>query len=88
MGVLVLEKRVLMSKIEELANEIVTLKEDEQQLLWKYVADLNFLRGLFALSDKYKERLRIREELNRSSARILTELGYLREEIASDDYKG
>lgn len=76
-----------MSKIDELANEIVTLKEDEQLLLWKYVADLNFLRGLFALSDKYRERLKVRKELDRSSAEILTELKELREEIASDDYK-
>lgn len=76
-----------MSKIEELANEIVTLKEDEQQLLWKYVANLNFLRGLYSLSDKYRERLRIQEELDRSSAKILTELKNLREEIAYDDYK-
>jgi hypothetical protein len=77
---------ILMSKIDELANEIVTLNESEQQLLWKYVADLSFLRGLFTLSDKYRERLRIQEELDRSATEVMTRLKHLREDIASDDY--
>lgn len=82
-----MEVDILMSKIEEIANEIVALDERDQQLLWKHVAHLSFLRGLFALSDKYRERLRIQTELNRSAAEIMSNLRRLREDIASDDYK-
>ena len=77
----------MASKIEELANEIVALDESEQQLLWKYVADLNFLRGFVALSEKYRERLKRQGELDRSAREIMSRLGQIREDIASDDYK-
>ncbi len=78
----------LTSKLENLAAEIVALEEHKQQALWDQVAELNFRRGLYALSEQYQERLREQGELDRSVEEILAELTQIREEIAAHDYPG
>ena len=78
----------LTSKLENLADQIAALEVHKQQALWNQVAELNFRRGLYALSEQYQERLREQGELERSVEEILTELTQIREEIAEHDYPG
>lgn len=78
----------MASKVESLAAEIAGLEEHKQQVLWKHVAKLNCRRGLYALSEQYRERLRDQGELGRSVEEILDELRQIREEIAVHDYPG
>jgi hypothetical protein len=77
----------MVSKVEKLASEIASLEDQEQQALWEQVADLNFSRGLHALSERYRKRLQQRGELDRSIEDILAELRQIREEIAAHDYQ-
>jgi len=78
----------MKTKVEDLAAEITTLEEHEQRELWERVAELNLRRGLYALSEQYRERLRKQGELDRSVEEVLAELRHIREYIASDDYPG
>lgn len=78
----------MVSKVEKLASKIASLEDREQQALWEQVADLNFSRGLQALSERYRKRLQQRGELDRSVEDILAELRQIREEIAAHDYQG
>ncbi len=78
----------MVSKIEHLAVEISALEEHKQQVLWKHVAELDFSRGLHALSEQYQERLRQQGALSRSGEEILSELRTVREEVAVYDYPG
>ena len=78
----------MASKVESLAAEIAGLEERKQQVLWEHVAKLNCRRGLYALSEQYRERLRDQGELGRSVEEILDELRQIREEIAVHDYPG
>jgi len=78
----------MTSKVENLAAKIVTLGELEQQALWERVAELNFRRGLSALSKQYRERLQQQGQLDRSVEGILADLKQIREEIAAHDYPG
>jgi hypothetical protein len=73
--------------INELAEIIVTLTPQDQEELIKKVADLNFQRGLEALSQKYRERLAQEGKLQQPAAEVLAELDRLREEIAAYDYR-
>ena len=75
-------------KVEHLAVEIAALEEHKQQALWEHVAELDFRRGLYALSEQYRERLRQQGALDRSVEEILAELSQLREEVAGHDYPG
>jgi hypothetical protein len=72
--------------VENLAAMIADLEEHEQEALWRHVADLNFRRGLYALSEQYRERLRRQGELDRSVEEILADLRWIRENIAAHDY--
>lgn len=78
----------MASKVEKLATDIAALEEHEQQTLWQYVAELNFRRGLYALSEQYRERLQQQGELDHSVEEILARLRHIREEIAAYDYPG
>ena len=73
--------------IDELAKKIATLDPAEQELLLERVAELNFQRGLEALSQKYRERLAKQGELDQKADEIMTELERVREEIAANDYR-
>jgi len=74
------------SKVEKLAEEFTSLDEQEQNMLWEYVAELNFRRGLHELSEQYRERLREHRELDRSVDEVWMDLKRIREEIAKHDY--
>ena len=78
----------MTSTIEKLATEIASLSEGEQQALLERVAELNFRRGLTALSERVRERLRREKELARSVEEILAGLSQKREEIAAHEYPG
>ncbi|MEW6419085.1 MAG: hypothetical protein AB1480_13365 [Nitrospirota bacterium] len=83
------ERRVSMtSKVEKLAAEISALDEHEQQALLERMAELNYHRRLYSLSEQYRERLRSQGELDRSVEEILAELKRVREEVAAHDYPG
>lgn len=73
--------------INELAENIVALAPQEQEELIEKVATLNFLRGLEALSRKYRERLAHEGKLHQPAPEMLAELDKLREEIAAHDYR-
>jgi len=45
----------MLLEIDELAQKIVTLDPSKQEVLLEKVAELNFRRGLEALSQKYQK---------------------------------
>jgi len=73
--------------IDKLAEEIVTLDPSEQEALLEKVAELNFQRGLEALSQKYRKRLAEERKLYQSTDDVMAELKQIREEIATNDYR-
>jgi hypothetical protein len=74
------------SKVEKLAEEITLLDEQEQNILWEHVAEINLRRGLYDLSEQYRKRLKEQGELDRSVSEVLADLKRIREEIARHDY--
>lgn len=73
--------------IDELAEQITILPPSDQEKLWESVAEMNFLRGLKVLSQKYRERLATQGKLCQQAEEVMAELTYIREEIAADEYK-
>ena len=74
-------------RIDELAERIATLDPSEQEVLLEKVAELNFQRGLEALSQKYRERLVREGKLDQKADEVMAELGCIREEVAAHDYR-
>jgi hypothetical protein len=75
----------MTTKLETLASEIAALGEQEQRQLLQRISELNFRRGLSALSDQYRERLRQVGRLDQSADQVLAELRRIREEMAAGD---
>jgi hypothetical protein len=75
------------ARIDELAEQIVSLDSLEQEMLLDLVAELNFQRGLKALSDKYRARLAREGKLDQRADEVLAELRRIREDIAASDYQ-
>ena len=75
-----------MQSIDDLANVITDLESSEQQALLDKVAQPNFQKGLHALSEKYRTRLALENQLNSPPERVWSELHRMREEIAEHDY--
>lgn len=75
------------ARIDELAEQIVSLDSLEQEMLLDLVAELNFQRGLKALSDKYRARLAREDKLEQKADEVLAELRRIREDIAASDYQ-
>ena len=73
--------------IDDLANRIASLDADQQGQLLNVVAELNFRKGLEALSERYQERLEHEGRLALTSEQILNELRQFRERTAEDDYR-
>jgi hypothetical protein len=73
--------------LNELAEQIVALEPTEQEALIEIVVELNFQRGLEALSQRYRKRLAQEGRLDQSATEVLAELAKLREEIAAHDYR-
>ena len=72
--------------IDKLAEEIVALDASKQEELFDRVAEMNFRRGLEALSQKYRERLSQKGALNQKAEEVMADLARLRQEIAADEY--
>jgi regulator of sigma D len=75
------------SRIDELAEQIVSLDSSEQEMLLDLVAELNFQRGLKALSDRYQARLAREDKLEQRADEVLAELRRIREDIAASDHQ-
>jgi hypothetical protein len=75
------------ARIDELAEQIVSLDSLEQEMLLDLVAELKFQRGLKALSDKYRARLAREGKLDQRADEVLAELRRIREDIAASDYR-
>jgi hypothetical protein len=73
--------------VDALATKIATLAPAKQESLWEKVAELNFQRGLKALSQTYRARLAAAGTLDQAAATVMAELTKLREEIAANDYR-
>ena len=72
--------------IDQLAEQIAALNRGEQEALLEKVAELNFQRGIEALSRQYRERLAQEGKLNQKAAEVMAELERVREEIAAHEY--
>jgi len=75
-----------MRSIYDLASAITDLDPSEQQALLDKVAQLNFQKGLHALSEKYRARLARQNQLNSPPEHVWSELHRIREVIAEHDY--
>ncbi len=75
-----------MQSIDDLANVISDLESSEQQALLDKIAQLNFQKGLYALSEKYRARLARQNKLKSPPEHVWIELHRIREEIAEHDY--
>ncbi len=76
------------AKVEELAAEIATLDEAEQQALFERVSALSYRQGLVGLSELSRKRLQEQGELDWAAEDILAKLRQIREEIAAREYPG
>ncbi len=77
----------MSASLNELAERIVALAPAEQEALIERVAELNFQRGLEALSQRYRKRLAQEGQLDQAATEVLAELAKLRETIAAHDYR-
>ena len=73
--------------IDQLAEQIATLNDKEQESLFRKVAELSFQHELETLARAYQERLVQAGKLNQRAEEILVELEQIREEIAAHDYR-
>jgi hypothetical protein len=81
-------KEAIMSlNIDQLAEQITTLDRAEQEALLEKIAELNFQRGLEALSQQYRERLAQEGKLDQKATEVMAELERVREEIAAHEYR-
>jgi hypothetical protein len=76
----------LDSRVDEVAQEIANWETDQQENLLHKLVDLNYRRGLKALSEKIRKRLKAQGMLNQSIDEIFDELAQTREKVAADDY--
>ena len=78
----------MRKRVEELAQQIVSLEESDLQALWERVEELSFRHSINALSDRYRKRLEEHGEVNKGTEKILLKLKQIRQEIASREYPG
>ena len=78
----------MTTRVEELAKQIASLDESELQALLERVEELSLRRGLRAMSDRYRRRLKKQGEVNEGAEEILKRLNGIRDEIASREYPG
>lgn len=74
-----------MAKIEELAQQIADLPPEEQERLLDRAAALALRKGLRALSEGYRQRLRREARLDQPVEEIWRALRKIREEVAARD---
>jgi len=73
-------------RVDEVAQEIASWEKRRQENLLQKLIDLNYRRGLKALSRKIKHRLIAEGKMNQSIDEIFAELARTREAVAADDY--
>jgi hypothetical protein len=74
-----------MAEIEESAQQIADLPPEEQEHLLDRAAALTLRKGLRALSDRYRQRLRGEARLDQPVEEIWRALRQIREEVAARD---
>jgi len=74
------------SRVDEVAQEIASWETSRQENLLQRLVDLNYRRGLKALSKKIQKRLIAEGKMKQSIDEIFAELARTREEVAADDY--
>lgn len=74
------------SRVDEVAHEIASWESRRQEDLLRRLVDLNYRRGLKALSEKIQRRLIAEGKHRQSVAEIFAELARTREKVAVDDY--
>jgi hypothetical protein len=75
------------SRVDQIAEEIASWETAQQESLLNRLADLNYRRGLKALSEKIRNRLKAEGKLHQSADEIFAELARIREKVAADDYR-
>jgi len=78
----------MTARVEELAQQIASLEESDLQALLERVEELSFHRGIRALSDRYRNRLKRQGKLNEGAETIVLKLKQIRQEIASREHPG
>jgi hypothetical protein len=73
-------------RVDEVAQEIASWEAAQQEDLLQKLVDLNYRRGLKALSEKIQKRLVAEGKLDQSVDEIFAELARIREAVAADDY--
>lgn len=73
-------------RVDEFAQEIASWESARQETLLQKLADLNYRRGLKALSEKIQKRLIAEGKAHQSVDEIFAELARVRETVAADDY--
>ena len=79
------ERDETMAEIEELAQQIADLSPEEQERLLDRAAALALRKGLRALSERYRQRLRTEARLDQPVEEIWRALRQIREEVAARD---
>ena len=74
------------SRVDEVAQEIASWEKSQQENLLQKLVDLNYRRGLKALSKKIQRRLIAEDKMKQSVDEIFAELARTREKVAADDY--
>ena len=74
-------------RVDEFAQEIASWESKRQENLLQKLIDLNYRRGLKALSEKIKKRLLAENKLHQSIDEIFAELARVMEVVAADDYR-
>lgn len=85
-----LERTVEMTvavTIDGLAQQIASLDDTSQRVLWERVAALNLEHGLRELSEMYRARLAHEDRLSQTADEVLAELRTVRERVADEDYE-
>ena len=78
----------MATSVEELAQQIASLKESDLQALLARVEELNLRQEIRLMSERYRKRLKEQDKLNEGAEEILKKLKLIREEIASREYPG
>ena len=73
-------------RVDEFAQEIASWESTRQETLLQKLVDLNYRRGLKALSEKIKKRLLAEGKFHQSVDEIFAELAQVREIVAANDY--
>ena len=75
------------SRVDKIAEEIASWETAQQETPLNRLADLNYRRGLKALSEKIRGRLKTEGKLYQSADEIFAEMARIREKVATDDYR-